>query len=585
MSLLVGTKCGTLDDSQFVKEFLCWREYIISGPQIFAAFSKVLKEAGSNDIQRWLLRITKLCIKWIDTHPMDFFYEENLLQQFLDWITTTAELYNTADMPLANKNIQYCLTAIENERNNFVNFQVEQRRVKNTYEDYLVRSMEDKRASSVDWKKVNIMKLNPTAVAEELFIKNHELLSEIPTREFLFQRWTKSHKLQSAPNILYCMQQLNATSQWFSSQILAGIKAQDQCDRLMKVIDIAQASLAVRDYHTLLNIISTLNTACMSKIKNAWALLPSNYNKKWEDICVVMNPLGNWKYYRAVTQDAQRSFVPFIGVLLTDMLMVDQGNETYNADGMVNVGKMNMLHSTLQTFITFRKFEVPYESRPELAFLHHLEVDTTDDELYRLAQLRVLAQSCANKRRCVIKAEFVIDVDTIIQLSPKTEGHAVFITWSHADVISKRTKGNKNGESARALCMEQTACWSSALSEDGASSARISFVTNINQDAKTLAFKRKEIVLTLRKVSGDHGKNPAIAKAVINVADFADHKTDVNKTIPLQSKLSVPPLMDVSNRNIGMKHHKTNLHVVPYQNHVEKIQRKEIADVRVKRLL
>lgn len=481
---------------------------------------------------------------------MDFFYEDNLLQQFLDWISNIVDEYNTAEKTEINKNIQHCLLAIEKERNNFITFQVEQRRVKNSYEDYLVRNNNDKRHSDIDWKKVNILDFNAKELAEELFIKHYELLSNVPSREFLFQRWTKSHKLKSAPNILYAMQQLNATAQWMASQVLSGIKAEDQCERIKKLIDLAACSLEIHDYHSLLNIISTLNTASMSKIKNAWNLLPPKYNKKWEDICSVMNPLGNWKYYRALLQDMQRSYVPFLGVLLTDLLMVDQGNDTYlneNHD-KINVTKLQLIYSSLFHLMNFKKLSCPFKSRSNLAFLHHLEVCTTDDELYRLAQLRVLAQSCVNKKKCVIKAEFIIDIDSVSQLSPKTEGSTVFVTWSHADMISKRSRyhsSSKRGESARALCMEHTACWSSALSEDSASSARVSFITTITQDAKTLQFKRKEVILTVRK-EGSGKSTPGIAKVVINVADYADHKTDICKTIPMQSKANLPPLMDVS---------------------------------------
>ena len=41
----------------------------------------------------------------------------------------------------------------------------------------------------------DIMKIDPKDLALELFIKHFECLSRIPSREFLFQRWTLSKKI------------------------------------------------------------------------------------------------------------------------------------------------------------------------------------------------------------------------------------------------------------------------------------------------------------------------------------------------------------------------------------------------------
>ena len=157
----------------------------------------------------------------------------------------------------------------------------------------------------------------------------------------------------------------------------------------------------------------------------------------------------------------------------------------------------------------------------------------------------MLAQNCAKKRHCIIKADFVIDIDSIIQLSPQTEGQAVFVTWNPEISSRKYLRNTSRKETSRSFVRDNKATWNApGFSEDGAASAHIVFSTTIAQDPSTWSFKRKELLLTLRKAAT--GATPAIAKAVINVAEFAEHNTDVELSIPLQSKRSVPPIMTVS---------------------------------------
>ena len=513
-------------------------------------FSFVLSDAKDKDEKEdTLFKIASFFVTWIDECPLDFFYEDKLLQNFIDWWSCIETQYRPSEPVLIQ--IRHCMKELEQHRIHLIRYEVEQRKMDGKQHDYLVEvidilsprgnlSSNDLDISYSD----DIMKIDPKDLALELFIKHFECLSRIPSREFLFQRWTLSKKMQEAPNIVFALQELNTIAHWFSLQIVNRTKANEQCSVIMRIIDVATTSALLRDYHSLMNIVSTLNTAAISKLKNAWALVPESYKTKWEEISVLLNPLSNWKSYRKLISETTECYIPFLGIILSDMLMIDQGNETFTEDNLVNTSKFDLMADTLVKFQSFKKQDISHiKSNPSLQFLHTLKDKTTDNELYRLAQLRVLSQECANKKNCIIKAEFILDIDNIIQLSPKNNGNVVFLTWKISDSQNRRKKGQKM-ETSRALCIEQTACWSSVFSEDRTSSAQINIKVTLNQDAKTLQFKRKEITLTLRQQAGN--KSPGIAKVTLNLAEFAEHNTNCRKTIAMQSKSSVSPLMDVS---------------------------------------
>ena len=509
---------------------------------MFATFSYALSEAD-DELELILFRVANFFVRWVDECPMDFFYENNLLPSFMDWWSCVAPQYNPGEDVQAQ--ISHCMKMLEKGRREVVRFEVEQRVIKGKIEHYLIEVVplalgQQRTIGNME----SLLKIDPKELAQEIFVKDYHLLARIPQREFLFQRWTSSDKMENAPNIVFAMQQLNAVSHWFASQVLKATKPQEQCSCIMRIIDVASFSLELGDFHSLINIISTLNTAAMSKLKNAWTLVPQSYLNRWEDMSVLMNPLGNWKMYRDSISIRNNGFIPFLGVVLNDMLMIDQGNATFLPDGNVNISKLDLIANTMEQFNKFKSTPCTLTTRPELKFIHQLKDTTNDDELYRLAQLRVLSQNCASKKSCIVKARIIFDVDTIIQLSPNAEGKVLFLTLQQESMVKRGKKSSTDKkESTRALCVEQTACWSSVLSQEGSTTAQLELDVTLTQDTKTLEFKRKDVILTLRKQMP--GKSPGIAKATLNLAEFADHQTDVRKTIAMQSKSSIPPLMDV----------------------------------------
>src|SRR5689334_11493769 len=81
---------------------------------------------------------------------------------------------------------------------------------------------------------------------------------------------------------------------------------------IAKFIKIAASCLLQLNYNTLMEILTGLNHSCISRLKNAWALVPDKYIKTLKKLGDTMSPQSNFSHYRQVGQHIPRRAFIFI---------------------------------------------------------------------------------------------------------------------------------------------------------------------------------------------------------------------------------------------------------------------------------
>ena len=79
--------------------------------------------------------------------------------------------------------------------------------------------------------------------------------------------------------------------------------------------------------------------------------LPTEYVKKFEDLTDLMNPTENFKKYRTRLKEVERPLVPYLGLWLTDLTFIDDGNPKVLEDGLFNFEKAEMVNSNIHKMI------------------------------------------------------------------------------------------------------------------------------------------------------------------------------------------------------------------------------------------
>jgi len=75
-----------------------------------------------------------------------------------------------------------------------------------------------------------------------------------------------------------------------------------------------------------------------------------------------MSIAGNFRRLRDILLSTSPPCVPYIGVYLQDMVFIEEGNQTWNDEGLLNFDKMSIFAKILQQLRTFQ--QTPYQLFP-----------------------------------------------------------------------------------------------------------------------------------------------------------------------------------------------------------------------------
>ena len=135
-----------------------------------------------------------------------------------------------------------------------------------------------------------------------------------------------------------------------------------------------------------------LNISSVQRLKKTWKLLPPKYMTLYEKLKVASDHSKNYAEYRKTLKDLNPPCLPFMGVYLTDLTFIDDGNSgvkrTSDANRvMINFGKYLQTVRLLNDIARFQvdAYQLPDNSNLQLAIKRWVENSLTggdDNKLY-----------------------------------------------------------------------------------------------------------------------------------------------------------------------------------------------------------
>ncbi|KAJ3292009.1 hypothetical protein HDU76_007203 [Blyttiomyces sp. JEL0837] len=167
------------------------------------------------------------------------------------------------------------------------------------------------------------------AIALQLTLMDGEYFSKITKDELLNMGWSGPQKMSLAPNITKKIDAFNALSKFVIVSILSTKSTRDRIKLLKGHIKVAQHALETfKNYDAVVSIVSALQCAGISRLKSMWKDLPQKHKTMYDDLCLYVDPRGNYKHLRLVTRaSTSESFcVPYLGIYLQDLTFIHDGN-------------------------------------------------------------------------------------------------------------------------------------------------------------------------------------------------------------------------------------------------------------------
>jgi len=141
-----------------------------------------------------------------------------------------------------------------------------------------------------------------------------------------------------------------------------------------------------------MGVISGLNMAPILRLKQIKQYLPPDVPEILDELMKIMTPERSWKTFRDVLAKAEPPSIPYLGVFLTDLVFIDEGNPIYFFDyyrlRLINFPKCKMVYDVWEMIETCQS--VPYKIEMTEPLYSYFEALSYSDEnsLYAMSLIR-----------------------------------------------------------------------------------------------------------------------------------------------------------------------------------------------------
>lgn len=240
--------------------------------------------------------------------------------------------------------------------------------------------------------EVNILDFDALEIARQLCLMTSQVYCEIKPEELL--RLGSSKKTTPKASNVLSLQKFNTDLAYtVSDTILAPTEAKKRALAIKHWIRIAGCCLETRNFECLMAIVESLRTSMIQRLRRTWELVPKKSKTKFDELKAIVDVDGNWTSLRHHVNEASAPCLPFLGIYLTDLTFIVQGNPaqrqipgtSVTGEQAISVINFDKYAKMAKVVGQIQRFQVPYRFQPvpELqswleAYLHRMRESTTE---------------------------------------------------------------------------------------------------------------------------------------------------------------------------------------------------------------
>jgi hypothetical protein len=224
-------------------------------------------------------------------------------------------------------------------------------------------------------------------IAIQLTLICFSIFKNCRAKEFLNLNWTRANKRKLSPNVVTMIERSNNIGSWVIQEILKNENVKERMEHLKLFIKIANQCLILNNYNTIVEIMSGIESNAIHRLKKTWSILPKETTKIFENLSKIVSNKKNFKEMRSKVDSINKDTpaIPYIGIYLSDMVFIEDGNKDYVSNDLINYKKRMLQAGVIRKIENFQKNHYFFNDIPELK-KRLLEIEYVDkDKLYELS--------------------------------------------------------------------------------------------------------------------------------------------------------------------------------------------------------
>ncbi|XP_061459518.1 ras-specific guanine nucleotide-releasing factor RalGPS1 isoform X4 [Rhineura floridana] len=201
---------------------------------------------------------------------------------------------------------------------------------------------------SYDAVVFDVLKVTPEEFASQITLMDMPVFKAIQPEELASCGWNKKEKHILAPNVVAFTRRFNQVSFWVVREILTAQTLKIRAEILSHFVKIAKKLLELNNLHSLMSVVSALQSAPIFRLTKTWALLNRKDKATFEKLDYLMSKEDNYKRTREYIRCLKMvPSIPYLGIYLLDLIYIDSA---YPASGsiMENEQRSNQMNNILR---------------------------------------------------------------------------------------------------------------------------------------------------------------------------------------------------------------------------------------------
>lgn len=370
----------TYPDTEFVHEFLLTYRSVAQPEDIMSLFlerwcvtcpvqleAEHEEEFNSKIVRPIRLRVVNFLRLWASTYALDFDNAPGARSMLLGFVENIVQVH----VPGQAKFFESILRKYNKTSS----------RVQSLSSMNVVASLPklSKRSSTVK----SFDKADVKTLAHCINSTEFDIFSAIQPRECFGLAWSKSGREESSPNVLALIQRFNAISTWVGATILEAGENEKSLSKaisarartIKKMVALAVELYERNNLNGTMEILAGLSSNAIYRLQATWAKVDSKTMAKHEALNETFATTKSWKALRERQHAVNPPLIPYLGLYLTDLTFIEDGNAKHVNGGLVNVAKMRKFAAVLREIARYQ--DVGYSDEVDVG--HHLWLERAID--------------------------------------------------------------------------------------------------------------------------------------------------------------------------------------------------------------
>ncbi|OAQ28160.1 ras GEF [Linnemannia elongata AG-77] len=210
-------------------------------------------------------------------------------------------------------------------------------------------------------KRIKFLELDPLEFARQLTIMEAAVYNKIRPVECLNKAWSSEDPVLAAKavNIKKMIETSNLYANWINELVLSEKELKKRVLVIRHLVTIAERLRQMNDFSMLSNTVAALLQSPVHRLKRTWEQVPAKTMSTFMELQQLMSVNKNWVDYREELHSANPPCVPFVGMYLTDLVMIYDGNK----DAMKQSNHLINFNKRIKTAEVIREIQ-QYQSVP-----------------------------------------------------------------------------------------------------------------------------------------------------------------------------------------------------------------------------